>query len=90
MRERIKDIIDQHFIRQDQREPIKVKRRTYLLLALMTGFFGGHRFYSKRYLSGILCLLFFWTGVPLVNAIVDIMIMLPKNKEMDEEGYVFI
>lgn len=90
MRERIKGWIDRQFIKAEERKPQKVHRKTYLWLAGLTGWMGGHRFYSKKYRSALLCLLFFWTGVPLVNALVDIMIMLPKEKEMDAEGYVFI
>ena len=34
------------------------------VLAILTGAIGIHKFYQGQWKQGILCLLFFWTGIP--------------------------
>lgn len=41
-------------------------RVTAGFLALFLGMFGVHKFYTKRYLEGVLYLIFFWTGIPYI------------------------
>ena len=43
-----------------------------ILIALFLGGFGGHKFYLGQTTSGILSLIFFWTGIPALIAIIDI------------------
>lgn len=43
------------------------------LLAFFLGAFGIHRFYMGKITSGIFMLLFFWTGIPAIVAIIDLM-----------------
>lgn len=63
-------------------------RKKYLLLAVFTGWFGGHRFYAKQYPSAILYLLFFWSGFPMAMTIIDLMIAIPK--QADEDGKILL
>ena len=65
-----------------------VKKSTYLWLILFTGWFGGHRYYEKRYILGVLYTVFFWTGVPLAMAILDAIAVIPLKS--DENGMVLL
>ncbi len=46
-------------------------RSVAVLLAIFLGSFGAHRFYLRRPFSGVLHLLFFWTGIPAVLSIIS-------------------
>lgn len=80
--------ITRFFDRRAARTEHLVCRKKYLLLAAVTGFMGGHRFYAKQYTTAVLYLLFFWTGFPLAMTIIDLMAALPK--EADENGMILI
>lgn len=71
-----------------KREKQLVNRHKYCWMALFGGWFGLHRFYTKQYFLGAVYLLFFWTGIPLGMAMVDIMIALPMKP--DEEGRILL
>ena len=68
------------------KKPHTVKKKTYLLLILFTGWFGGHRWYEKRYVLAVLYTAFFWTGVPLAMAILDAFQTFPLKA--DENGMI--
>ncbi len=55
------------------------------LLAFFLGAFGIHRFYMGKITSGIFMLLFFWTGIPAIVAIIDL-IMILCGIATDDEG----
>lgn len=80
--------IDYLFALKEKRQPVRVKRKTYLLVALLLGWCGGHRFMSKQYGLFALYLFFFWTGFPIAMTIIDLMIAIPIPP--DEEGYIMI
>lgn len=80
--------ISSFFERRDAREKVLVNRKKFLLLALFTGWMGGHRFYSRRYILGTFYLLLCWTGVPLAMTIIDLMEYLPVPA--DEDGNFLI
>lgn len=66
-----------------------VSRRKYIRLALSSGWFcGSHRFYAGKKISGLLYLLFFWTGIPFAMTVIDLMAILPLKE--DEKGMVLI
>ena len=48
-----------------------VNKFIYCLLALFLGCIGMHRFYAGQTLSGLLRLVFFWTGVPALLGLLD-------------------
>lgn len=83
---RISRIISGFFDRRDSRQKQPLNRKKYLLLAIFTGWCGGHRFYAKRYVVAILYLLFFWTGFPLAMTIIDILTVIPMKA--DENGMI--
>jgi TM2 domain-containing membrane protein YozV len=58
----------------------------FVLLALFLGAFGIHRMYLGDVGLGILYLLFFWTGIPMVVALFEaIIIGLRKNDSRFEQ-----
>jgi TM2 domain-containing membrane protein YozV len=85
---RISRAISHFFDRRESREPSIVVRKKYLLLALFTGWMGGHRFYAKQYPTAILYLLFFWSGFPIAMTLIDLMVAIPK--EADAEGKILL
>jgi len=85
---KLSHIISSFFERREEREKVLVSRKKLLLLALFTGWMGGHRFYLHQYKLGVLYLLFFWTGVPMAMTIIDLMEFLPVPP--DENGNVRI
>lgn len=76
------------FERQSDREKVAVNKKKYIIIALLTGWFGGHRFYVKHYKVAFLYLLFFWIGLGLYNTIIDLMIVIPMQP--DENGNVLL
>lgn len=46
------------------------------LLAWFLGAFGGHRFYVGKTQSAILMVVFFWTFVPAIIAVIDLIMIL--------------
>lgn len=85
---RISRAISNFFDKREKREMVPVLRKKYLLLALFTGWMGGHRFYARQYPTAILYLLLFWTGFPMAMTIIDLMVAIPK--EADAEGKILL
>lgn len=56
-----------------------------ILLALMLGGIGGHKYYLGQVGQGVLYTLFFWTWVPLILSIFDILIYIfTSDKNWDK------
>lgn len=83
---KISGAISNFFDKRDARELQVVNRKKYLLLALFTGWFGGHRFYARQWLIGILYLALSWTGFAFAMTVIDLMVAIPK--EVDENGNI--
>ena len=79
---------DAWFSYMDHYVPKLVSRKRYLLLACLTGWFGGHRFYLGQKWLGMVYLLLFWTGIPFTMSVIDIMIAVPKQP--DETGNILL
>lgn len=79
---------DRYFESRENRQKHSVNRRTYILLTLLLGWAGIHRFYEKRWILGIFYLALCWSGFPIALALVDLMIALPMKA--DENGYIMI
>lgn len=62
----------------------RVHKIAYALLALFLGCFGVHRFYAGRVLSGVVYIVFFWTGVPYVLSIVEGVLALTRESDGSE------
>ena len=65
-----------------------MNRKKYLLLALFTGWMGGHRFYARQWVVAVLYLALFWTGFPLAMTIIDLLAAIPK--EADKNGNICV
>ncbi len=58
-----------------------------ILLAWFLGGFGIHKFYLGKTGAGIFYLLFFWTFVPSLLALIDIVVMLVEGDESFNKKY---
>ncbi len=67
---------------------MKVNKVIYLIITFFLGFCGIQKFYAKKTFQGILCLLFFWTGIPEIIAIFDFIFTLFKKS--DENGMIYV
>ncbi|HBA49713.1 MAG TPA: TM2 domain-containing protein [Lachnospiraceae bacterium] len=85
---RISRAISEFFNKRDVREQQKVNRKKYLLLALFTGWMGGHRFYARQWAVAALYLVLFWTGFPLAMTIIDLLAAIPR--EADKDGNICV
>ena len=62
-------------------------RGVTILLALFLGGLGGHRFYLGQMTAGVLMLLFFWTLIPAIIAIIDIIRYLVMGEDEFQKRY---
>ncbi len=66
------------------------KKFSKVALLLLTFFMGGvgiHKFYLGKYVQGIFCLLFFWTGIPSIIALVEFLIYAFTPEETLHQKY---
>ena len=66
---------------------MKVNKVIYVALAFLLGWCGIHKFYSNQLLQGIIHLIFFWTGIPYIIAIISGILTIFFNKA-DENGLI--
>lgn len=85
---KISRAVSNFFNRKEARELRTVNRKKYLLLALFTGWMGGHRFYARQWVVAVLYLALFWTGFPLAMTIIDLLAAIPR--EADKDGNICI
>ena len=85
---KISRAVSSMFERAANREPIAVSKKKYVILALLTGWFGGHRFYTKHYKTGFLYLAFSWLGLGLYHTVLDILQVIPMQP--DENGMILM
>lgn len=52
---------------------MRVQKGIYILLALLLGGIGAHKFYAGKWVVGILYLLFSWTYIPVCLALFDLL-----------------
>lgn len=77
-----------------ERPKHRVKKKTYIILGILLGWCGGHRFYEHRWILACiyaaLGIIMFpqLAGFPLAMTIIDLLIIIPIEK--DEEGYVWL
>ena len=58
-----------------------------VLLAIFLGSFGVHRFYLRKPFSGVMHLIFFWTGIPAVISIISAIRMIMMSDEKFDRKY---
>jgi hypothetical protein len=62
-------------------------RGTAIILALLLGGVGGHKFYLGKGAQGILYLLFFWTFLPSIAAFIEMIIYITTSDEEFKRRY---
>ena len=70
------------------REKHLISKKKYILMTVLTGWFGGHRFYAKRFYLGAIYLVFFWTFIPVMMSVLDIVEVIPMKA--DENGCILL
>ena len=65
----------------------KVNKVALLLVTFFLGGLGGHKFYLKKYLQGVLYLLFFWTYIPALAALIEFIVYACKSEPELQEKY---
>ncbi len=85
---RVSRAISGFFDYRENRRKQLLNKKKYILLAVFTGWMGGHRFYARQWVTAILYLLFFWCGFPLAMTIVDLMIVIPMQP--NENGNILL
>ena len=58
-----------------------VNKVAYALLGIFLGTFGIHRFYAGKVISGIIYLLFCWTGIPSLLGLIEGIIALTRDDD---------
>ncbi len=58
-----------------------VNKVIYLVLVFFLGYIGIHKFYAGKTLAGVLYLLFCWTGIPAILALIDFIIGICKSSD---------
>lgn len=58
-----------------------------VLLALLVGTFGIHKFYLGQIGAGVVYLLFFWTGIPSLVAFIEGLVYLTKSDQAFDFEY---
>ncbi len=61
----------------------EVNQVTYVLLAILVGNFGVHKFYAGKTFLGVIYLLFFWTAIPAVVGLVEGIIAATKKADVN-------
>lgn len=64
-----------------------VNKVALLVITFFLGGLGGHKFYLKKNLQGVLYLLFFWTYIPTLVAFIEFIIYACKSEPELQEKY---
>ena len=62
-----------------------VSKGTYIALCLFLGGAGLHKFYSGKWIQGLLYLALSWTGISVVLALFDLLIAIFKRSDVNGE-----
>lgn len=75
-------------VRQTSSTPTPEKNKlTAALLALILGGFGAHKFYLGQSGLGVAYLLFFWTFIPAIIALIEGLVLLSMSEEDFQKKY---
>ena len=67
--------------------PGAINKVALLLITFFLGGLGAHKFYQKKYLLGVLYLLFFWTYIPILAAFIEFIIYACKSEAELQQKY---
>lgn len=62
-------------------------KTTALILCLLLGGIGAHKFYLNQPVLGVLYLLFCWTQIPIIIALIEFIIMVTSSNEEFDRKY---
>ncbi len=65
----------------------EVNKIALALITFFLGGIGGHKFYLHKYWQGVFYLLFCWTGIPGIIALIEFIIYLCTSEEDLQEKY---
>ena len=65
----------------------EIKFINAILVAIIGGWFGMQHFYVKQTVLGVLGVVFFWTGIPAIVAMVQSLVWLFNGKEEFEKRF---
>lgn len=66
----------------------KVNKIVYILLAFFLGAIGGHKFYAGKTGMGVLYLVFCWTFIPAVLALIEAILAIGKPADANGDMYI--
>lgn len=69
-------------------EKVRVNRLLYIVVAFFFGWIGVHKFITRKYIQGLLYLVFCWTCVPAILSLIDL--FRAAFKKPDENGNILI
>ena len=61
----------------------KVNKTLYAVLTLLLGTFGINKFYAGKIKSGLLSILFCWTGIPTILSVAEFITVLTEKADKD-------
>ena len=64
-----------------------ISQAVYILLAVFLGGIGIHKFYSRHWVQGILYMLFCWTFIPCILALLQAFGVLCTDKDVFNKNY---
>jgi len=64
-----------------------VNKVALLVITFFLGGVGGHKFYLRKYLQGMLYLLFCWTTIPSLIALVEFILYACKSEPELQQAY---
>lgn len=65
------------------KQQTKVNKAMYIILTVLLGGVGIHKFYAQRWLQGFIYLVFCWTYIPLILSFIDLIIGLFKQSDIN-------
>ena len=69
------------------RQPGLVSKTALLLITFFLGGFGGHKFYLGKWVQGIFYLLFCWSGIPGLIALIEFIVYACTSSQRLNEKY---
>lgn len=73
---------------QNYGNKVLVNKVIYIIMALLLGWIGGHKFYAGKSSSGIMYLLFFWSTIPMLISLFDAIVAFCQRA--DSNGNILV
>lgn len=83
-----KDEVKEKTVKKVVNKEKKVKKSIYAVLTILLGTIGINKFYAKKIKSGVLSILFCWTGIPTLLSIAEFITVL--TEKADKKGMIAV